>query len=68
MIVSVLYVALQRVLQLLFLRFRSTLSKDLEIVVLRHQIAVLRRQVKRPAFRAADRVFLVGCENSEYVE
>jgi hypothetical protein len=57
-VLSILYVALQRVLQLLFLRFGSTLSKDLEIVVLRHQIAVLRRQVRRPAFRAADRVFL----------
>jgi putative transposase len=57
-VLSVLYVALQRVLQLLFLWFRATRSKDLEIVVLRHQIAVLRRQVKRPAFRAADRVFL----------
>jgi transposase InsO family protein len=57
-LLSILYVALQRVLQLLFLRFRSTLSKDLEIVVLRHQIAVLRRHVRRPAFRAADRVFL----------
>jgi putative transposase len=57
-VLSVLYVALQRALQLLFLGFRSTRSKDLEIVVLRHQIAVLRRQVRRPAFRAADRVFL----------
>jgi putative transposase len=57
-VLSILYVALQRVLHLLVLRFRSTLSKDLEIVVLRHQIAVLRRQVRRPAFRAADRVFL----------
>jgi hypothetical protein len=46
----VLYVALERVLQLLFLRFRSTESKDLEIVILRHQIAVLRRQVRRPRF------------------
>jgi hypothetical protein len=57
-VLSVLYVTLQRVLQLLFLRFRSMPSKDLEIVVLRHQVAVLRRQVRRPAFRAADRVFL----------
>jgi putative transposase len=57
-VLSVLYIALQRVLQLLFLRFRSTRSKDLEIVVLRHQIAVLRRQVRRRPFRAADRVFL----------
>jgi hypothetical protein len=55
---SVLYVALQRILQLLLLRFRSTPSKDLEIIILRHQVAVLRRQVRRPAFRAADRVFL----------
>lgn len=58
MILSVLYVALQRVLPLFILRFRSTGSKDLEIVVLRHQLAVLRRQVRRPACRAADRVLL----------
>ena len=58
MVLSVVYVALQRVLQLLVLQSRSTSSKDLEIVVLRHQLAVLRRQVRRPAFRAADRVFL----------
>jgi transposase InsO family protein len=55
---SVVYVALQRALQFLFLQFRSTASKDLEILVLRHQVAVLRRQVRRPVFRAADRVFL----------
>ena len=58
MVLSVVYVALRRVLQLLFLRFRSTASKDLEIAVLRHQLAVLRRQVRQPAFRAAYRVFL----------
>jgi len=57
-VLSVVYVAVQRVQQLLFLRFRSSPSKDLEIVVLRHQLAVLRRHVRRPAFRAADRVFL----------
>jgi putative transposase len=55
---SVLYIALQRVLQLLLLLFRSTASKDVEIIVLRHELAVLRRQVRRPVFRVADRVFL----------
>ena len=64
MVLSVLYVALQRVLQLLVPAVSVDASKDLEIVVLRHELAVLRRQVRRPAFRAADRVFLaaaVGC-------
>lgn len=32
MLLSVLYVAVQRTLQFLFLRFRSTASKDVEIV------------------------------------
>jgi putative transposase len=38
-------------------RFRSTAFKELEIVVLRHELAVLRRQVRRPASRSADRMF-----------
>ena len=36
-----LYVAFQRVLQLVLLLFRSTEFKELEIVVLRHELAVL---------------------------
>src|SRR5437879_10723041 len=38
------YVVLQRVLQLVCLQFRSTASRELEIIVLRHELAVLRRQ------------------------
>ena len=37
---------------------RSRRSKDLEIVVLRHQLGVLRRQVDRPEFTDADRSLL----------
>jgi transposase InsO family protein len=55
---SVFYIAIQRVLQLLLLLSRSTPSKDLEIIVLRHELAVLRRQIRRPVFRTCDRVFL----------
>ena len=57
---AICYVALQAVLQLVCLGFRSTASKELEVVVLRHQLAVLRRGVHRPAFRAVDRMFLAA--------
>jgi hypothetical protein len=60
MLLSVLYVALQRLLQLILFLFRSAEYEELEIVVLRHELAVLRRRVKRPPFRAADRWFLAA--------
>jgi hypothetical protein len=53
---SLLYVLLGRVMALVLLCFRSSDYKELEIVVLRHEIAVLRRQISRPALR-------VGCIN-----
>jgi transposase InsO family protein len=37
---------------------RTGRAKDLEIVVLRHQLAVLRRQIDRPALTEADRSML----------
>jgi putative transposase len=57
-VLSVCDVAFQRVVQLVVLLFRSPEFKALEIVVLRHELAVLRRQVQRPTWRGADRVFL----------
>ena len=59
-VLSVLYIAFQRVLQVVFLLFRSTEFKELEIVVLRHELAVLRREVGQPSFRSADRWFLAA--------
>ncbi len=60
MLPSFLYVLARRVLALATLRFRSERSKELEILVLRHQVAVLRRQVTRPQLRDADRAFLAA--------
>ncbi len=39
---------------------RSAESKELEILVLRHELSILRRQAQRPALQEADRVFLAA--------
>ena len=57
---SLCYVVLRRILQLAALRLRSDEFKELEIVVLRHELAVLRRQTTRPELKPADRVFLAA--------
>ena len=47
-------------LDLLVLRGRTDSSKDVEILVLRHQLAVLQRQVMRPRFEPDDRAILTA--------
>jgi putative transposase len=42
------------------LRARSREFKELEIIVLRHELAILRRTVRRPAITSIDRVFLAA--------
>jgi putative transposase len=54
------YLAVSRVFAWLALLTRSYASKDLEILVLRHELAVLRRQVARPKPDWADRSLLAA--------
>jgi putative transposase len=55
-----LYWALQRLPELLMLRMRSEREKEIEILVLRHQLLVLERQVRRPQLRSADRALFAA--------
>jgi putative transposase len=60
LVVSALYLLFRRSLGMASLRLRSREFKELEIVVLRHELAVLRRQVSRPRLDEPDRVFLAA--------
>ena len=60
MLSKLTYLALCHSIQLLVLLARGDAAKDLEIVVLRHQLTVLRRQVPRPTLEPADRALLAA--------
>lgn len=60
MLVSFAYVVACRLFALLLLLVRSDCSKELEILVLRHELAILRRQAGRPQLTAADRPILAA--------
>ncbi len=56
MLYASIYVLLRLAISLTVLRTSSDAERALEILALRHQVAVLRRQVKRPDLMPADRM------------
>src|SRR5690242_20969329 len=50
-----LYLIFRQVLGLVLVMGRSSAAKDIELLVLRHEVAVLRRAHRRPRLDGADR-------------
>jgi putative transposase len=59
-LLKIVYLLVRRVLGLAVLVFLTDLAKDAELLVLRHENAVLRRQVGRVRYEPADRVCLAA--------
>jgi Integrase core domain len=61
LLLSLCYLVRRRVLQLAMLRCRSDDFKELEIIVLRHELAILRRRTRRPVMTPAERFVWTVC-------
>lgn len=60
MVWSFAYLAVRNLFALVLLLGRSDRSKELEILVLRHELTVLRRRSVRPRIEPADRALLAA--------
>ena len=60
MVFSVVYLLARRLLGCLMVLARREVSKDAGLLVLRHENAVLRRQINRVRYQSADRLWLAA--------
>jgi putative transposase len=60
MVFSLAYALVRWLIGLVVVLSRGDLSKEVELLVLRHENAVLRRQVPRPRYQPADRIWLAA--------
>ena len=60
MLPSILYALIRLILDLMSLQFRDSAARDVELLVLRHEVSVLRRQTKRPPWRPGDRLIFAA--------
>jgi putative transposase len=61
---SFVYLVVRNLFTLVWLLARPRRSKELEILVLRHELAILRRQPSRPRLTQADRALLAALSRS----
>lgn len=62
MLVSFVYLVACRLFAPVLLLARSDHSKELELLVLRHELSVMRRQARRPQLTESDRLVLAAAE------
>ena len=60
MLLSLVYFAVRRLLRAVAPTSRDDVARDVEQLVLRHQVKVLARRVHQPPFRRRDRMLLAA--------